>query len=252
MTRDELIAALTATIGKQLATDLVRDFLVIRQDVLTGTLERANAGKFVETVVQALQYMERGGRFDAKPNVDDYLAKLPDRTSTLDDGLRVVASRVARAMYTLRNKRNIAHKGAVDPNTYDLKLLHDSAQWVMAEFLRQASGLTMEEAGRLIGLVQEPVGGLVEDLRGRKLVLADTTAEGEALVLLHKIYPAESSLVTLNEWMDRRSVVTVRKALKKLWTAKMVDGTPKGYRLTKKGYDGAVAVIQKLVEGKRG
>lgn len=248
MTRDELIRALTGTIGKQLATDLVKDFLTIRQDTLTGTLERANAGKFVETVVQALQYVDTGGRFEAKPKVDAYLAALPEKSSRLDEGLRVVASRVARAMYTLRNKRSIAHKGSVDPNTYDLRFLHHSAQWMVAEFLRQASGLTMEEAGRLIDLVQEPVGGLVEDLGGRKLVLHETSAANEALILLHNVYPAPASLDQLRAWMDRRSDDTVRKALRKMWSDKLVDGDPGRYRLTRNGYDAATAAIRELVE----
>jgi len=252
VTRDELVRALTGTIGKQLATDLVRDFLVIRQDALTGTLERGNAGKFVETVVQALQYIERKGKFDVKPSVDDYLSKLADRTAPpLDDGLRIVASRVGRAMYTLRNKRNIAHKGSVDPNTYDLNFLHHSAQWTMAEFLRQASGLSMEEAGRLIDLVQVPVGGLVEDLGGRKLVLHDTSTGHEALILLHNIYPGEASLEQLTNWMDRRSADTVRKALKSMWDEKLVDGNTSGYRLTGKGHDAATAAIRQLVGAQR-
>lgn len=247
MTKDELVAALAPTIGRTLASDLVKDFLAIRQDVLTGTLERAIAGKFVETVVQVLQYIERGGTFDARPNVDDYLAKLPDRAVQMDDGLRIVASRVARTMYTLRNKRNIAHKGAVDPNRFDQALLHHTAQWMMAELLRNARGISMEDAGRLIDLVQEPVGGLVEDLGGRKLVLHDTTTENEVLILLHNVYPKGASQSALIKWMDRRKPDTVKKAVRGLWVQKLIDGTPDDYRLTSPGYAAANEVIGRLV-----
>ena len=50
-------------------------------------------------------------------------------------------------MYTLRNKRNIAHANEVDPNTVDLSLGHQSAGWILAELIRNAAGITMEEAG---------------------------------------------------------------------------------------------------------
>lgn len=248
MTGDELKKALSTTIGKVLATDLVRDFLIIRQDALTGTLERANAGKFVETVVQALQYMERAGAYDAKPSVDDYLSKLESRTVSLDDGLKVVAARVARSMYTLRNKRNIAHKGAVDPNQYDLRFLHHGAQWVMAELLRHASGITMAEAGSLIERVQEPIGGLVEDRGDRKLVLTDVLVHEEILILLNSIYPKSMTLKELASSMNRRASDSVRKAAKSLWDAKQVDGEPsKGYGLTSKGVDSAAAVVRRIM-----
>ncbi len=192
--------------------------------------------------------MEPGGKHDAKPSVDDYLTKLENSASSLDDGLRIVAARVARSMYTLRNKRNIAHKGTVDPNTYDLGYLHHASQWVIAEFLRNASGITMEEAGRLVDLVQEPVGGLVEDLGGHRLFLKDTTAKDEALILLQDVYPKALTLEQLTKSMDRRSPDTVRKALRKLWNEKVVDGNAaKGYQLTKKGVDNASEATRRLV-----
>src|SRR5262245_33439476 len=55
-----------------------------------------------------------------------------------------------RALYTLRNKRTIAHIGVVDPNSYDLCFLLHGSQWVIAELLRVAAKISMAEAGRLI------------------------------------------------------------------------------------------------------
>ena len=95
---------------------------------------------------------------------------------------------------------------------------------------------------------QEPVGGLVEDLSGRKLVHQKTTAAKEALILLQHIYPKDASLETLSSWMDRRKPDTVRRALNDLWTAKLVDGTSKSYSLTKAGYTAAVLAIRDVVE----
>lgn len=122
MDEKRLAAALSGLLGPTLSTELVADLVKIRRDLATRTLERSALGKFVETFVQCLQHMDKGTH-DAKPSVDDYLDKKAENTS-LPEGLRIVAARVARAMYTLRNKRNIAHKNDVDTNTHDLALAH--------------------------------------------------------------------------------------------------------------------------------
>src|SRR5207249_2219977 len=105
------------------------------------------------------------------------------------DGLRVCAARIARSIYTLRNKRNIAHKSDIDPNSFDLAFINQGASWIMAELLRNASGISMQEAGALIELVQAPVGTLVEEIDGTRLVHADVGLQGEVLILLHSHYP---------------------------------------------------------------
>ena len=60
MTPRELIAELKEYLPVELAEDLVSQFMSIRTDVATETLERAAPGKFVETVVQVLQYLASG------------------------------------------------------------------------------------------------------------------------------------------------------------------------------------------------
>ena len=178
MDRDELVAALELRIPQGLAADLVDSFLIIRRDVASATLGRTAPGKFVETVVQILQHLATGNH-DARPNVDAFLRDADNKAHGVDDGLRVCAARVARSMYSLRNKRSIAHKGEVDPNTYDLSFLLAGAQWILAELLRQMNGISMEEAGRLVEQVQAPVGGMVEDFGKRRLVHGDLTIREE-------------------------------------------------------------------------
>jgi hypothetical protein len=140
-----LALALTGLVGDVLAGELAADFTKIRQDLATRTLERASPGKFVETFVQCLQQISTGA-YSAKPEVDRCLREFETDTK-LPDGLRVCASRIARSMYTLRNKRNIAHKSEVDPNSFDLRFCHDAARWIMSELVRHATGVTMQEAG---------------------------------------------------------------------------------------------------------
>ena len=159
MDEARLVQALSGLLGQTLAQELAADFVKLRQDCATATLERASPGKFVEAFVQCLQYVATG-KYEAKPDVDAYLSKKAENETCLPEGLRICAARVARSIYTLRNKRNIAHKNPVDPNTFDLALVHQGAAWIMAEFLRNASGVSMQEAGALIELIQAPVARL--------------------------------------------------------------------------------------------
>ena len=247
MDRARLISALSSGIPANLSADLVDAFLTIRADAATRTLGRAAPGKFVETVVQILQHLATGAH-DAQPSVDEFLKSKAENLVGLDDGLRIVAARVARATYTLRNKRNIAHKTNIDPSVYDLAFLHAAARWVITELLRQSQGLTMDEAGALIDMVHAPVGRLVEEIDGRRIVHGDLTISDELLVLLHSHYPDHVPTKAITESLDRRSAGAVRNKLRELYDDKLVQGDgKKGYRLTTVGFDRAAAIIAEMI-----
>lgn len=244
MDRTQLIAALSNGIPPTLATDLTDEYLQMRQDLGTGTLGRSAVGKFVETLVQVLEHLDTGTH-STKPDVDDYLRTVESKAKKLPDALRIVAARVGRSMYTMRNKRNIAHKGEVDPNRFDLQYLIGSAQWVLAELIRTVSGLPMQQAGVLVEQVTAPFGGLVQDFGGRKLVLAEMSIPEELLVVLNSNHPNEVTLAGLRASMDRRSAKRVQEASRKLWAAKEIEGSAEaGYRLTYKGLDRVVRIVQ--------
>lgn len=249
MQRDRLSLALTGLVGTVLAEDLTSHFLKVRHDVATKTFERASPGKFVETFVQCLQQISTGS-YEASPPVDSYLNTRVENDASLPDGLRFTAGRIARAMYTMRNKRNIAHNGAVDPNGYDLGYLHHAASWIMAELVRSASGVSMTESGALIELLQTPVGTLVEEIEGVRLVHANVSTRVELLILLHSHYPERVSMGGIKETLSRRSPSSIRNRISDLKSEKLIFGdNGGGYRLTAPGHTAAVGEISKLQSG---
>lgn len=246
MDEARLSLALSGLVGRALAEDLVAYFIKLRQDCATKTLERSSSGKFVEIFVQCLQYMI-SGTHDPKPDVEGYLHRRVENEIGLQEGIRVCASRVARAIYTLRNKRNIAHKNSVDPNIFDLMLTYQGAAWIMAELLRNASDITMEEAGSLIELVQSPVGTLVEEIDGTRLVHADVSIRGEILILLHSHYPERIRADEIFKSMSARNSGSIRNRMSQLRGEKLLHGDAKiGYRLTQAGHQAAVEQIRSL------
>jgi hypothetical protein len=247
--RNKLVAALAKAVPQQLATDLVDDFLQLRQDVATATLGRAAGGKVIETAVQILQQLE-SGTYAAHPDIDKYLLQVESKT-TLDEGLRICAARLARSMYAIRSKRNIVHKGNVDSNAYDQRLTLHGAEWFIAELLRLTQGFTMQEAGELIEMVHAPVGALVEDFGTRRLVLPDLNIEGELLVLLHSHYPAYVPVADIKSSLNRRREGSVTNSVRDLWSRKLAEGSAKeGYRLTKSGFNAALPIIREALKQK--
>ncbi|GHD49879.1 hypothetical protein GCM10017083_22760 [Thalassobaculum fulvum] len=243
MNETRLANALASLLGTTLAADLSASLVKIRHDCATQNLERATAGKFVETFVQCLQYID-SGKYDAKPTVDEYLSRKVEGTA-LSEGLRICAARVARAIYTFRNKKNIAHKNDVDTNTHDLVFTHEAAAWITAELLRHATGVSMQEAGALIKLVQAPVGTLVEEIDGTRIVHADVPVRVELLILLHSHYPDVVPVGDVIKSLSRRSSSSVRNRLRDLHAEKLTHGDVKsGYRLTQAGHAAAIKEIK--------
>ena len=247
MDKSALSAALSGILEPALAEELASDFLLLRHDAATRTLGGASPGKFVETFVQCLQWISTG-KYASKPSVDTYLSKVAETQTALPEGLRICAPRIARMIYTLRNKRNIAHKNPVDANTHDLATVHQGAVWIMSELLREASGITMEQAGRLIQRIQAPLGTLVEEIDGVRLVHANIPVRIEILILLHSHYPDKMKVNALLESMKATNPKSVKSRLGELARVKMIHGdSGHGYRLTQAGYDEAVHQITRLV-----
>ena len=243
-----LACAIESLVGKSLARDMAVDFVKLRRDVCTGTLERTSAGKFVESFVQCLQKISSGHHHNGS-TVDQYLRNHVENDTTLPDGLRLCGSRVARSMYTMRNQRSIAHKDDVSPNRIDLEYTHHAAAWIMTELIRCATGVTMEEAGSLIRLVNAPVGTLVEEIDGVRLVHANVSMREEILLLLHSCHPDAATSDELVVWA-RKGAPTIRSRLSELRRDRRVVGdSDKGFKLTSTGYKLAVETVQRLTEG---
>ncbi len=142
----------------------------------------------------------------------------------------------------MRNKRNIAHKGEIDPNRIDLEFTYHGAAWIMAELVRCATGISMEEAAALCA----PVGTLVEEIDGVRMVHASVSTRVEILLLLHSQHPNQATSAQLVEWVGR-SAATTRSRLSELRKERLIAGDRnKGFKLTSTGYRTATEEIQRV------
>jgi hypothetical protein len=211
-------------------------------------LSKASGGKFIETVVQIIQYLETGN-YEASPSVDSFLKNIESKKTKVSDDLKICCSRIARSCYTIRNKRNVLHKGAVDPNIFDLKFMYNSSQWIMSEFVRQFIISNMQLAGKIVEFIQAPVGPIFEDIGGKRIVLEDFTIFEEIIVLLKSHYPDFVEKSKVYESLERRSRSAVIKNIKKLWVLKLIQQEGNKLKLTIKGYRESINIINKNIQG---
>lgn len=238
---------LSTTLPERLVDDLLGAFEAIQRDVITRRLGGGDPGKFVETYVQILQFLETGV-FESPPSVEGYLRPLESRACSLDDGLRVCASRIARSLYTIRSKRNVVHKGEVDMNMIDLRLVHAQARWLLSELLRQVAGSSMAEAGKIIEQLDVPFMDVIEDIGTRRIVTADISIEEEVLALLHSVYPDGMETDALKENMHRRNPKSVENKLRSMWEDRSIEEVrTKTWKLTQPGHRAATRVLSEHV-----
>jgi hypothetical protein len=242
---EDIVIELSKSVPPILATDLVKEFIELRKDLQTLTLSRASAGKFIETTVQILEHLETGN-YSIQPSVDNYLKNLESRATPLNDDLKITLSRIARATYTLRNKRNILHKGQVDTNIYDLKFMYGCAQWILTEFVRQFITNDIHKAGEIVEFIQLPVSSIIETIDGRKIIHANLSVKEEILLILYSFYPERLTELEINKSLDRRAKISIYKGLKNLWDCKLVHTNAKLHTLTQAGFLEAQEIMKRL------
>ena len=248
MNFNSVIFFLAESLELKLSSELVNDFIKTRNDCISGILERASFGKFVESFVQAIQFLDKG-EYEKKPDIDKYLNSLESRKSKIGDDLRICGNRIAKACYSLRNKRNIVHKGELKTNIYDLKFAFSCCQWLLSELIRNTSksNMSMEEASCFIEYIQRPINELVEDHGEYKLVYGNLTVKNELLVLLNAHYPEEVGIEKIKKSLERRPIPSINKAIRELWEKKYIIKNNNSYKLTLIGRHEAINVVKKEI-----
>lgn len=235
-------------VPEEVAEDLLDCYQGLGRELRNGTLEKSTTGKFVETVVQALQAIDpQEGDYEDHVNVEKNLRDIYESRTlpNIDDSSRLGIVRSARAMYTMRSKRGMVHKGEVDPNRIDLKLCYHSAQWILSELLVQAKRIDPEAAREYIEALQRDVTPVLEHILGRPLVLEDMTVTEELLTVLYDAHPKVVERSFLSEALDRRAESSISNALSELKKNRKLEGdADQGYLLTATGVQEAETVIE--------
>jgi len=141
-----------------------------------------------------------------------------------DESFRMLIPRVLKSIFNIRNKRGIAHLGAISANEMDSTLILYNAKWVLAEFIRLAAGTNPNAAQKMIdSIVERRVGALWKHQGIVRILESKMDTRDQVLILLFDSSPlAEADLQKIIEY---KNITNFRKILKRLHTTRMIEWT---------------------------
>jgi hypothetical protein len=170
-------------------------------------------GRFVEAALRILELKVFGACTPVGkqlPAVDGLIRRL-ESTGGHDPALTIHIPRLLLPVYTIRNKRDVAHLGPdISPNLQDSTIVVAVMDWVMAEFVRLYHQVNNTEAQQIIdGLVTREV-PVVQMFGDYPKLLKDGVKLPEHLLIL----------------LYRRGAEGVTKSELGTWTAKAISRVP--------------------------
>ncbi|WP_163768344.1 hypothetical protein [Mycolicibacterium parafortuitum] len=165
-------------------------------------------GRFSEAAFRILQWQTTG----AFTPLGATLTKVPTLVNQLEnqthapDSVRFHIPRTLRAIYDIRNKRNIAHLAdGIDPNRQDATFIIHSMDWVLAELVRLYHSVTADVAQTLIeDLVAKEIPAM-QMFDGFPVFLKDMSQPDQVMTLLYWRGATGASRPELLDWMSAKS-----------------------------------------------
>jgi hypothetical protein len=190
-----------------------------------------DAGHFVEAARRLLEFKLFGAHTPIGTSLSNFndgeLTRYERATGGHADEFRILIPRVLRSIYGIRNKRNVAHIGIVSPNEMDATLILYSTKWVLAEFVRQAGGISVSEAQKAVDSIIERRLSMLWKHNGLTRVLHNIGTREQVLVLLYD--ENGQSAEKLRQATEYRHVTNFRQILRRLhrarWIEHAADGT---------------------------
>lgn len=186
-----------------------------------------DAGHFVEAARRAVEHELFG---TATPIGVD-LPKFSDAElrryaqATGEESVRILIPRVLWSVFGIRNKRGVGHVGLVSPNQMDSALILAASKWVLAEFVRLASGLSPAETQKLVDAIVERKLDLLWKHGDITRVLASgIPAREQVLLLLYDTSPQKAE--DLRTAIEYRHKTEFLKLLKKLHQKRLINFEP--------------------------
>lgn len=182
-----------------------------------------DAGHFVEAVRRALD-LELTGAYRtfnrSLPRFDDNALRNYEQ-QTGDQSYRILIPRILKAIYSIRNRRGVAHISDVNPNEMDATLILYKVKWILAELLRLKSGLTLDETQAMLDKIVERQCSVIWKEGNITWILATgMSAREQVLVLLYDNSPKMDT--DLQDIIEYSNSTNFKKILKRLHQQKLI------------------------------
>jgi hypothetical protein len=148
---------------------------------------------------------------------------LENRTS-LERGLRILASRMLPPLYEIRNNRDVGHVGGdVDPNYMDSAFSIAAASWLLAELIRVFHQLDVRDAKRLVDQITQiktPSVWIEEDIRR---VLNPKMKLSDQCLLLIASAGTEATFSKLLDWTETKNRTYMKRIIAELHKIRQIE-----------------------------
>lgn len=188
-----------------------------------------DAGHFVESVrrIVELELFKNYTPFDKKiENFHEGVLTKYEKAGG-DESFRILIPRVLYSVYCIRNKRGVGHVGSISPNEIDATYIMYSVKWILAEIIRIASNIPIEEAELLLSKIVKRHIDLIWDDGTSFLILNKKikAADKVLLVLYKKDFTKDHDIQALIKYTNRSSFMKIIKNLK---NDLLIDHLPDG------------------------
>jgi hypothetical protein len=214
-----------------------------RRNFLLGNLRpnEVEGGRFAEA---AFRMLEHAAGWPPTPlgtrvSTDALIVRLANLVpGRFHDSVRLHIPRTLRVIYDIRNTRDAAHLAdGIDPNLQDSTLVAGAADWVLAEFVRIAGGISPDEAFRLVSSITVRRIPAVEDFSGFLKTLRPSLGPGDRLLLLlYHCADQGATAVELASWLKPAQRPNLRRTLTQLeHDSDCVVFSAGRYKITRRG-----------------
>jgi hypothetical protein len=235
--------ALLNRFPEKLVDALLECYSEQRRNLLLGNLRpnEVEGGRFAEAAFRLLEH-SAGWTFTpigTPLNTEALIKRLAELpTSKAPDSIRLHIPRTLRVIYDIRNKRDAAHLGdGIDPNLQDSTFVSAASDWVLAEFVRLAGGVSPDEAYKLVRAITIRRVPAVEDNGGFLKTLRPSLGPSDrTLLLLYHCADNGATAVDLESWLKPSQRRNLPRTLNDLEHEKdLVVLAHAKYKITRRG-----------------
>ena len=188
-----------------------------------------DAGHFVEASRRIIEDQLTGKHTPISkqlPTFNDSVLQCYENANE-DESFRILIPRALKSIYNIRNKRGVGHIAGISPNQMDSTYILYTVKWVLAEFVRLASGLSVSETQKLVDEIVARKMELIwkaDDIT--RIIDRSLKARDQILVLLYDQSPRQDEeLRSIIEYSNKSMFMSI---LKELHKARLLEYRPEG------------------------
>lgn len=233
---EQLIAQ---NIDKTIVNELIKEYRETKRQYRFEDYEKTilHAGKFVELTLAFIKnYVKH-----VKVNINNiYFNKLLNeimkytKTTEKDEILTLAIPRTAQSIYTIRNKKRVAHVKAINPDVIDSSFCVSACDWILSELALLFYTSDPKEANELINSILEKKVPLIEEFENGSIVILHKglSMKEELALTLYHYYPKKLSNEDLIKLLKSKKIYN---RLYLLENERLIHRTKDGSKLTRLG-----------------